>query len=126
WQQLRPAVHVSCGVMVALSGALSALFVTLVNAWMNTPCCLEEVDPLKAMATPFAFHEVVHGTPAAYMATAFARIPRNGFFQDNHILPRFLLRELSALLFRAVGVTRTEPSCSGDCNVVGTLGSCVL
>lgn len=74
WKQLKPWVHVACGAVVALSGALSALFVTLVNAWMNTPCCLkgDDVDPLGAMATPFAFHEVVHGTLAAYMATAFA------------------------------------------------------
>lgn len=74
WKQLKPWVHVACGVVVALSGALSSLFVTLVNAWMNTPCCLEggDIDPLRAMATPFAFHEVVHGTLAAYMATAFA------------------------------------------------------
>ncbi len=74
WNQLKPWVHVACGAVVALSGALSALFVTLVNAWMNTPCCLkgDDVDPLGAMATPFAFHEVVHGTLAAYMATAFA------------------------------------------------------
>ena len=74
WKQLSPRVHVACGVVVAVSGALSALFVTLVNAWMNTPCCLKdgELDPLAAMATPFAFHEVVHGTLAAYMATAFA------------------------------------------------------
>jgi len=72
WKQLKPWVHVACGAVVALSGALSALFVTLVNAWMNTPCCLEPIDPLGALATPFAFHEVVHGTLAAYMATAFA------------------------------------------------------
>ncbi len=72
WEKLTPRVHVACGVVVALSGALSALFVTLVNAWMNTPCCMEPIDPLGAMTTPFAFHEVVHGTLAAYMATAFA------------------------------------------------------
>src|ERR1700752_2111463 len=62
WEQLKPWGHVACGAGVALSGALSALFVTLVNAWMNTPCCMEPIDPLGAMATPFAAHEVVHGT----------------------------------------------------------------
>src|SRR5213079_1355964 len=73
WEQLSPRVHVACGVVVALSGVLSAIFVTLVNAWMNSPCCLTPVlDPLGAMTTRFAFHEVVHGTLAAYLATAFA------------------------------------------------------
>src|SRR4051812_32916799 len=37
WEQLSPRVHVACGVVVALSGVLSAVFVTLVNAWMNSP-----------------------------------------------------------------------------------------
>src|SRR5438034_10928450 len=70
WKQLSPRVHVACGAVVALSGVLSAVFVTLVNAWMNSPCCFD--DPLRAMASRFAFHEVVHGTLAAYLATALA------------------------------------------------------
>ena len=37
WDRLRPALHIACGAVVALSGALSAVFVTLVNAWMNAP-----------------------------------------------------------------------------------------
>jgi cytochrome d ubiquinol oxidase subunit I len=73
WEQLSPRVHLACGAVVALSGLLSAVFVTLVNAWMNSPCCLvPDVDPLGAMGTRFAFHEVLHGCLAAYLSTAFA------------------------------------------------------
>src|SRR5437763_302646 len=70
WKQLSPRVHVACGAVVALSCLRSAVFVTLVNAWMHSRCCFD--DPLRAMATRFAFHEVVHGCLAAYLSTAFA------------------------------------------------------
>src|SRR6185436_19658053 len=54
WERLSERVHVFAGVVVALSGLLSALFVTLVNAWMNAPRGLKgQLDPLAAMANPF-------------------------------------------------------------------------
>jgi cytochrome d ubiquinol oxidase subunit I len=55
------------------------VFVTLVNAWMNAPTgftledgALVDIDPIAAMASPFAAHEIIHGLLAAYMATAMA------------------------------------------------------
>jgi len=79
WERLRPAVHIACGVLVALSGALSAVFVTLVNAWMNAPRGFRveagrivDIDPVAALGSPFAVHEIAHGLLAAYMATAMA------------------------------------------------------
>lgn len=79
WNRLRPGLHIACGAVVALSGALSAVFVTLVNAWMNAPRGFRveagqivDVDPIAAMGSPFAGHEIVHGLLAAYMATAMA------------------------------------------------------
>jgi cytochrome d ubiquinol oxidase subunit I len=79
WDRLRPALHILCGVMVALSGIASAVFVTIVNAWMNAPRGfrieagkLVDIDPLAAMATPYALHEVVHTILAAFMSTAMA------------------------------------------------------
>ncbi|HEV8320166.1 MAG TPA: cytochrome ubiquinol oxidase subunit I [Myxococcota bacterium] len=79
WERLRPWAHVAAGVVVAASGVASALFVTLANAWMNAPRgfrvvdgAFVDVDPVAAMASPAAAHEVVHSVAAAYMATAFA------------------------------------------------------
>jgi cytochrome bd ubiquinol oxidase subunit I len=79
WDRLRPALHIACGVVVAVSGALSAVFVTLVNAWMNAPRgfrleggAIVDIDPVAALGSPFAFHEIVHGLIAAYMACAMA------------------------------------------------------
>jgi cytochrome bd ubiquinol oxidase subunit I len=79
WKRVPERLHVAAGFGVAVSGAASALFVTIANAWMNAPRGFRvvdgkfvDVDPLRAMATPFAFHEVVHGCLAAYLATAIA------------------------------------------------------
>jgi cytochrome d ubiquinol oxidase subunit I len=80
WERVRPSVHIFAGVVVALSGLASAAFVTLVNAWMNAPRGfrvdaageLVDIDPIRAMTTPFALHEIVHMALAAYMATALA------------------------------------------------------
>src|SRR5688500_5211376 len=71
WDRLRPALHIACGVVVALSGALSAVFVTLVNAWMNAPRgfrleggAIVDIDPVAALGSPFAAHEIAHGLVA--------------------------------------------------------------
>src|SRR5438477_12429503 len=68
WERVPEKVHVAAGLAVAVSGAASALFVTIANAWMNAPTGFRvldgqfvDVNPLRAMATPFALHEVVHG-----------------------------------------------------------------
>jgi cytochrome d ubiquinol oxidase subunit I len=80
WDKVSPRAHLFAGVMVALSGLASAAFVLTVNAWMNAPTGfsldaagnLIDVDPLAAMATPFAAHEIIHMSLAAYLATALA------------------------------------------------------
>ncbi len=79
WERVRGSLHVLAGVVVALSGVLSAAFVLIANAWMNAPTgfrvaangALADVDPIAAMRTPFAAHEILHMVLAAYMATGF-------------------------------------------------------
>ncbi len=79
WDRLKPALHVFAGVMVAVSGLASAVFVTFVNAWMNSPRGAElvdgkivSIDPLAAMKAPFALHEIPHTALACYLATSLA------------------------------------------------------
>jgi cytochrome d ubiquinol oxidase subunit I len=79
WEKLGPRTHLFAGAVVAASGAASAAFVTIANAWMNAPRGFRvesgrfvDIDPIAAMGTPFAAHEIVHGTIAAYLATAAA------------------------------------------------------
>jgi cytochrome d ubiquinol oxidase subunit I len=79
WERVRPRVHWLAGVMVALSGVLSGVFVVIANAWMNTPAGFRmvdgravDVDPWAAMANAAAPAEVLHMTLAAYVAIGFA------------------------------------------------------
>lgn len=79
WDRISPRAHMTSGVIVAVSGAASAVFVVTVNAWMNTPTGLfmsgtqiERVDPIAGMLNPSTFQQVVHMLLASYAATGLA------------------------------------------------------
>jgi cytochrome d ubiquinol oxidase subunit I len=79
WDRIAPRAHLVAGVLVAVSGALSGIFVVLANAWMNTPAGFEmvngavtHVDPIAAMLNPAALSQTIHMMLAAYAATGFA------------------------------------------------------
>ncbi len=80
WGRVGPRLHLASGVVVAASGAASAFFVTLANAWMNVPGGFElgaggaatGVRPLAAMFPDGWEHEVVHVLLSSYVATGFA------------------------------------------------------
>jgi cytochrome bd ubiquinol oxidase subunit I len=68
-----------CTIPMTLASAISAIFVISANGWMNTPSGFRLVDgvvsdirPLEAFANPAWFHQAVHGTLAAYVATGIA------------------------------------------------------
>lgn len=76
WDKVSPRAHLLAGVLVAVSGAASGIFVVIANAWMNTPTgftllngALINIDPIAAMQTPAAFPQALHMTLAAYAAT---------------------------------------------------------
>ncbi|MBX6332092.1 MAG: cytochrome ubiquinol oxidase subunit I [Gemmatimonadaceae bacterium] len=76
WDRIPPRAHVVAGAIVAVSGAASALFVVIANAWMNAPAGFEivngvptHIDPIAAMRNRAAFPEVLHMLLAAYAAT---------------------------------------------------------
>jgi cytochrome d ubiquinol oxidase subunit I len=78
WDRISPRAHLVAGILVALSGALSGIFVVIANAWMNTPAGFDlvngrivNVDPLAAMRNPAAFAQTLHMTLAAYASTGF-------------------------------------------------------
>lgn len=79
WERVSARAHQLAGVMVAVSGALSGVFVVIANAWMNSPAGFDLVDgratnvqPLAAMANAAVIPQVLHMTLAAYAATGFA------------------------------------------------------
>src|SRR5437899_7332070 len=93
WKRVSPLIHWLSGVVVALSGIFSGIFVVTANAWMNSPAGFKIVDgqirdinPIAAMLNPASLHEVVHMTLAAFVATGFMVAAVHAFF---------LLRDLS-------------------------------
>lgn len=78
WKRISPVMHWLAGVMVAISGVFSGIFVVTANAWMNSPTGFEykdgvfsNIDPIAAMLNPASFHQVVHMILAALAATGF-------------------------------------------------------
>ena len=76
WDKVSPRAHLLAGILVAVSGAASGIFVVIANAWMNTPTgysmvegVMRGVDPIAALLTPAAFPQALHMTLAAYAAT---------------------------------------------------------
>ncbi|TNE91330.1 MAG: cytochrome ubiquinol oxidase subunit I [Deltaproteobacteria bacterium] len=100
WDRVSPRAHLASGVMVALSGLASGMFVVTANAWMNTPAGFEldaagnvvAVDPIAAMFNPSAVGHSVHMAIAAFMALAWGvagihawmlrKDPRNRFHRQ--------------------------------------------
>jgi cytochrome bd ubiquinol oxidase subunit I len=123
WERVPPAAHLAAGVLVAASGAASALFVLAVNGWMNAPTgftlgpdgAFEDVDPLAALANPFWIPNTVHMLIGAYQATAFgaAGIHAAALLRDpQHLFHREALR---IVLFVAALTSILQPL-SGDVN----------
>jgi cytochrome d ubiquinol oxidase subunit I len=78
-ERISPRAHLAVGLVVAASGMSSAIFVVIANSWMNTPVGFRllngqpaDIDPLAALTNPAAFHETIHMTIAAFVATGFA------------------------------------------------------
>jgi cytochrome d ubiquinol oxidase subunit I len=86
WNRVPGWFHLLAGVIVCVSGLVSAIFVTLVNGWMNTPTGFDIVDgkfqnirPFAAMMNPAGIPEAVHMVLAAYTAGGFAAAGIHGW-----------------------------------------------
>jgi cytochrome d ubiquinol oxidase subunit I len=118
WDRVSPGLHLLSGIGVAVSGAASAFFVVLANAWMNTPVGFRldengravDIDPWEAMWSPAAFHEAAHLLPACYLATAAAVAGVHAYY---------LLRDRQNVFHRkALGIAIAVVAVSGVLQVV--------
>jgi cytochrome d ubiquinol oxidase subunit I len=120
WNRISPRAHLWAGILVALSGAASGVFVVIANAWMNAPTGFElvggriaHVDPIAGMLNPMAFQQTLHMTLAAYAATGFAVAGIHAFLllldRDN----AFHRRALSVALLVGAPAAVLQPI-SGD------------
>jgi cytochrome bd ubiquinol oxidase subunit I len=87
WNRVSPVLHWLAGIVVAISGVLSAVFVVLANSWMNAPTGFDlvngrpiNINPIAAMLNPASLHETIHMVLAAYVATAFLVAGVHAFF----------------------------------------------
>lgn len=87
WDRVKPGMHLAAGVIVAISGMLSAVFVVIANAWMNAPTGFDfvdgqftNIDPIAAMQNPAALHQVIHMVLASYVAIGFGVAAVHAFF----------------------------------------------
>jgi cytochrome d ubiquinol oxidase subunit I len=106
--------------MVAISGALSGIFVVIANAWMNTPTGFHivngrpvDIDPLAAMMNPGAFAQTLHMTLAAYAATGFVVAGIHAFMLRRDANNRFHKSAL-AIALTVGGVAAILQPLSGD------------
>src|SRR5919106_1939816 len=120
WNRISPRAHLWAGILVAVSGAASGIFVVIANAWMNSPTGFElvngritDVDPIAGMMNPMAFTQTLHMTLAAYAATGFAvaGIPAFLLLLDRE--NSFHRRALSIALILGVPAAVLQPL-SGD------------
>ncbi|GAC1533438.1 MAG: cytochrome ubiquinol oxidase subunit I [Candidatus Velthaea sp.] len=79
WDRLSPRAHWLTALPIAISGPVSAAFITMANAWMQMPTGFRlvgghvtDVNPLVAMFPKPWLTEVVHATLAAYVLTGFS------------------------------------------------------
>ena len=121
WERVSPRAHLAAGIVVAVSGAASALFVVLVNAWMNTPVgftvdaagAFVNIDPVKAMRSPAAFQQVLHMLLASYAATGMAVAGVHAWMLLRGAAPAFHGRALMLALSVGAPTAVVQPL-SGD------------
>ena len=131
WDKISKWAHMAAGLIVALSGAASAIFVVMVNAWMNAPAGvvtdggrIVQVDALAGMQSPVALAQVIHMLLASYAATGLAvagilalTILRNGpsVFHRRALVMALMVGAPAAILEPFSGdlngrvVARTQP-----------------
>ncbi len=120
WKRVPPRAHLLAGAVVALSGALSGIFVVIANAWMNSPTGFElvggkpvNIDPIAAMMNPMALSQTVHMTIAAYAATGFVVAGIHAFLLLRDRTNLFHRRALSIALTIGGAAALLQPL-SGD------------
>jgi cytochrome bd ubiquinol oxidase subunit I len=120
WERISPRAHLAAGLMVAISGIASSVFVVIANAWMNTPVGFRllagqpvDVNPLAALTNPAAFHETIHMTIAAFVATGFAVAGVHSFMLLRDRRNPFHRKALAIALAVAAIAALLEPI-SGD------------
>ena len=121
WERISARAHLAAGMVVAGSGAASAVFVVLVNAWMNAPVGfraasggrLLDIDPIAGMQSPAAIQQALHMLLASYAATGMAVAGVHALLLLKGRAPQFHRRALGIALLVGAPAAVLQPL-SGD------------
>ncbi|HEU4989646.1 MAG TPA: cytochrome ubiquinol oxidase subunit I [Gemmatimonadaceae bacterium] len=120
WDRISARAHLLAGLIVAGSGAASAVFVVMVNAWMNTPTgvtmaggTIAAVDPIAGMMSPAAFPQALHMVLAAYASTGLFVAGVHAYMLLRGAAPAFHRRALAIALLVGAPAAVLQPL-SGD------------
>lgn len=120
WDKVSRSMHLISGWIVVVSGALSAIFVVIANAWMNCPVGFKlvgdlptEIDPLAAMNSPAAFPQVLHMLIASYAAIGLLAAGVHAFMLLRDRQNEFHRRAFGICLALGCTMSLAEPL-SGD------------
>jgi cytochrome d ubiquinol oxidase subunit I len=120
WERISPRMHLLSGVMVAVSGVVSGIFVVMANAWMNSPAGFRlvngvptDIDPIAGMFNPAAFSQTLHMSIAAYAATGIAVAGIHALMLRRDPTNLFHRHAMSIALLVAVPAMIVQPI-SGD------------
>ena len=102
-ERVSRRLHLAAGVVVAISGAASSFFVTLVNVFMNDPGPEQlgqslGIPPLHALFSPGWPTETMHALLASYEAAAFAMVGIHAIVLLRHPLNAFHQKALRVAL----------------------------
>lgn len=116
WNRVSQRAHLAAGIVVAVSGALSGIFVIIANAWMNAPTGFRmeqgvavDIDPVAAMLSPAVFPQALHMTLAAYASTGFAVAGIHAWFVLKNRQHPFHRHALGLALRMAVPAALLQP-----------------
>lgn len=121
--RLSPRLRLGSALLVAVGGAGSALLITDVNAFMNTPAgfrlvggAVVDLHPWRAMFNPAMPTELAHVLATAYLATALvvAAFAAGGLLADSAAESAALRRRALDLTMGVAGVAAVLTGITGD------------
>jgi cytochrome d ubiquinol oxidase subunit I len=118
WNRIGRWAHWGAGVIVAISGATSAMFIVMANGWMNAPAGFDydpatgvfsNIDPVAAMFNPAWKPLALHMVVAAYLATAFGAAGIHAVQLLRNPSSEFHRRALGLCMTLAVPMALAQP-----------------
>ena len=120
WGRVGPRLHLAAGVIIVVSGGISAFFITLANAWMNNPTGFTlqgkvptDIDPVVAMFPAGFAQETTHVLLSCYAATGLLVAAIHAFYLRRNPSSTFHRAALN-IAFTVGGIAALLQPISGD------------